>query len=217
MPQILTTGLDYDLGVSDAMSRGALVRWGLSGMMAACLLVGMVGVEAGMTTESFIQYRSTNDSLPVSFEYPRGWDVEESSGTHEIYTQIQIYAPKAVEGRLRTYLIVRAMPTAAEGGRFANAQEAVTQYQQTLMPTMSIARTQDTQLLGREATQVEVTGTLRLPWKSPTAEEVPVIGQRVFFEASGRLYELAWLATPESAEQVSAAFGRLVHTLAVTP
>jgi hypothetical protein len=69
--------------------------------------------------------------------------------------------------------------------------------------------------LGLPARQVSVSGTLRLPWKSPQALLVPVKGERIFVERNGWLYELGWMATPEASETVEAAFAHVLRTLVV--
>jgi hypothetical protein len=170
-----------------------------------------------MSTDAFVRYQSSRPALPVAFEYPAGWDVEESAGTRDAYTQVQIYGPKSVEGRMRTYLVVRALVPDAEGGSSAGLSEFVAEYRRTMMPELQIQQERDTEILGGPAKQLEIAGSLRLPWRSRAATDVPVKGQRLFFERGGRLYELAWLATPEASPQVANAFGRLRETLTINP
>jgi hypothetical protein len=167
----------------------------------------------GMSSDMFERYRSTQQQLPVAFEYPATWRVEESSGSREAYQQVQIYGPDTLDARMRTYLVVRAVPPQAAGGRYVQLTDMIESYRRTLMPSFRIEREQEVAVWGVPATQLDLGGHLRLPWQSPTAEEVPVTGQRLFLEKNGLLYELGWLATPESAPSVTTAFGHLLETL----
>lgn len=174
------------------------------------LLIGQV--QEGQATESFAQYRSTAPQLPVAFEYPSTWQVEESSGTHEAYAQVQIYAPASLEPRLRTYLVVRSIPPKAEGGRYASLNEMVDSYRATLQSGLRVDAQREVQIMSQSATQLEVSGVFRLPWESRGERSVPVKSQRVFFESNGRLYECGWMGTPEVAAQTAAAFVHLIQT-----
>ena len=170
----------------------------------------------GMAAESFTLYRSQQPQLPVSFEYPADWQVEDSSGTTEKYTQVQVYGPPSLETRLRTYMVVRAVPPKAEGGRFAGLGEMVEEYQKTLMPSLRIDQAQETVVLDVLARRLDISGTLSLPWKSKDPHPVPVKSQRIFLEKDGRLYELSWMATPEASQEVERAFSHLLDTLAIS-
>ena len=181
-------------------------------MMAVAALLIAGAVQEGQTTELFVQYASTRPQLPVRFEYPSGWQVEESAGSHEVYSQVQVYGPAVLEPRLRTYLVIRCVPPKTEGGRYASLGEMVDAYRTTLQTGLGVDGEQEIQMLGRLAKQLEVSGTLWLPWESPAAQPVAVKGQRVFFEQDGRLYEAGWMATPEVSNQVAAAFSHLLHT-----
>ena len=184
------------------------------GMMAAVGLLVMPSQE-GWTTDAFALYQSAKPQLPVTFEYPADWQVEESSGSQEVYAQVQVYGPSSLEPRLRTYLVVRAVPSKTGGGRYASLEEMVGVFRDTLQPGLRIDGTHPVQVAGGPATQLEVSGQLWLPWKSPNAKPVPVKGQRVFLERGGRFYEFAWMGTPEVSGQVRAAFSRLLDTFTV--
>ncbi len=170
-----------------------------------------------MAEMSFAVYQSTQPQLPVRFEYPADWEVEDSRGTQEAYTQVQVYGPASLDDRLRTYLSVRAIPPHVEGGRYASLAEMIESYEQTVMPTFRIDQRQQIDLLGVTATQLDLSGTLSLPWEPARSTPVPVKSQRLFFEKDGRLYELSWMATPEAAPTAQAAFARLLQTLTLTP
>ncbi len=187
-----------------------------AGCLTALVLIAGLPVREGQATDTFATYRSHQSPLPVSFEYPAGWEVEPSEGKTEAYAQVQVYAPAAFEPRLRVYLVVRVMPTAASGGRYASVDEAAAAYRETLLPTLRIDEAQETTALGVTARQVVVSGTLRLPWMSAAAHPVPVTGRRLFFEKGGRLYECAWLSTPDTAARVQAFFEHVLQTLTVT-
>ena len=184
------------------------------GMMAAVGLL-MVFPREGWTTDAFALYQSAKPQLPVKFEYPADWQVEESSGSQEAYAQVQVYGPSSLEPRLRTYLVVRAVPSKTGGGRYASLEEMISAFRDTLQPGLRIDGTHPAQVAGGSATQVEVSGQLWLPWESPKAVPVPVKSQRVFLERGGRFYEFAWMATPEVSGQVGAAFSRLLDTFTV--
>ena len=182
--------------------------------VALLVTVGMPMGE-GHATSAFTTYRSHQPQLPVSFEYPTGWDAEMSAGKTEAYTQVQLYAPAAVEQRLRVYLVVRAMPLKASGGRYASLDEAVAAYRETLLRTLHITEERQTTVAGVAARQLAINGTLSLPWMSATAHAVPVVGGRLFFEKDGRVYECAWLGTPELAAQVQTYFDHVLQTLMI--
>lgn len=167
------------------------------------------GHPVGMVT----QYESVRPELPVSFEYPADWDAEESFGSQEAYAQVQVYAPESLESRLRSYLVIRAVPPEEKGGRYAGLRAMADSYRHALQPGLQIDQEEQTNLLGASAVRFRVSGTLRLPWKSSRAQPVPVRSERIFFEKGGRLYELAWMATPEAADQVRDAFIHLLETL----
>ena len=185
------------------------------GMMAGALLLLMGYPREGRTTEAFLPYQNAKPQLPVKFEYPAGWQVEESSGTSEVYSQVQIYGPASLEPRLRTYLVVRAVPPKAEGGRYASLSDMVETFRATLQPGLRIDQEQPIQVSGRPATKLELSGQLWLPWKSPNAKPIAVKSQRIFLERAGRFYEFAWMSTPEVSEQVIAVFSRLLETFTV--
>lgn len=185
------------------------------GMMAAGTVWLMVNVQEGDATDTFAQYQSTRAEAPMRFEYPAGWEVEASSGSLEPYAQVQVYGPSTLEGRLRTYLVVRMVPRKADGGRYADAAEMASSYRATLQTGLRIDAERPASALGAPATQFDVSGTLLLPWESPAATPVPVKSQRLFLERDGRLYELGWMATPESAPTVADAFAHLLQTLTV--
>jgi hypothetical protein len=168
-----------------------------------------------MATSSFAIYRSEQPELPLSFEYPSDWHVERSQGSSEAYAQVQVYGPESLEGRLRTYIVVRVIPPQADGGRYASVGEMAEDYRKTLLPTLRIEQDRELTVLESPAHVLDVSGTVLLPWKSPNAQSVPVKSQRVFFEKGARLYELAWMATPEVAPAVEAAFSHLLQTLTI--
>jgi hypothetical protein len=116
---------------------------------------------------------------------------------------------------MRTYVVVRAIPPKAAGGRYDGLAEMIGSYREKLQPGLMVEGERQVTVLGVPATQLELGGSLRLPWRSPEARPVPVRGQRVFLQKDGRLYELGWLATPEAAAEVGAAFNRLLETLAL--
>lgn len=185
------------------------------GMMAGGLLLNWTFVSQGQTPMQFASYHSQRPQLPVQFEYPAGWQVEESSGKEETYWQLQIYGPSSLESRLRTYLVIRAVPPKASGGRYADVQEMTASYRTTLQPGLRIDQEQQRTLLGEPAVQLALSGALSLPWWSGDPQEVDVKGQRLFFAKRGWLYELGWLATPESSAHVVEAFTHLLHTLTI--
>ena len=185
------------------------------GMIAVGVLVLPARAHDLMATHSFVVYRSDQQELPVSFEYPADWRVEYSKGTIEAYAQVQIYGPDSLDTRLRTYLVVRALPPKTKGGRYADVGEMIEAYRNTLPPSLRIDHEGETTVLGEPSPVIDISGTLPLPWNSQQAQQVPVKSQRVFFEHHGRLYELAWMATPEASSTVNAAFSRLLQTLAL--
>lgn len=193
-----------------------MLQWGIVSMLAGSLLMTAGHqAEGDMSIKAFALYRSQQPGLPVSFEYPEGWELEESAGTHEPYAQVQCYGPKTMEDRLRIYLVVRAMPPKAAGGRYADVAEMVQEFQRTKLPTLRVDREGAVSVAGTAATQLDISGSLRLPWKSSKATDIPVKSQRVFFEKDGRLFELAWLGTPEASPVLADAFSRLLQTLSV--
>ena len=194
------------------------VAWAVFGMMwGPGLVPAAFPHEEGHTAETFAAYHSSRAELPVAFEYPAAWQVEESSGTHEAYAQVQVYGPASLEPRLRTYLVVRCVPPKAEGGRYANLDEMVESYRATLQAGLRVDEERKVQVLSQPATQLDVSGIFQLPLDAPGERSVPVKSQRIFFEQEGRLYELAWMGTPEVAEQVAAAFAHLLQALRVIP
>ena len=183
------------------------------GMIAISVLAFPVYADDPMTAQTFVTYRSDQPRLPVSFEYPADWSVEYSTGAVEAYAQVQIYGPKSLEKRLRTYLVVRAMPQQTQGGHYADVGEMIDQYRKTLPPTLHIDQERQTTVLGEPTPLLEVSGSLLLPWNSQKAQPVPVRSERIFFEKNDRLYELAWMATPEASSTLAAAFSHLLQTL----
>ncbi|MBI2094331.1 MAG: hypothetical protein HYT88_06400 [Candidatus Omnitrophica bacterium] len=168
-----------------------------------------------MAQEPFILYRSNQPQLPIAFEYPSAWQPEFSKGSVEPYVQVQVYGPASLESRLRTYIAVRSMPNAAEGGKYGDVQALVESYLQHLMPSFKIDKDQTTQVLGIPARMLDISGTLALPWEAKDPQAIPIRGQRIFFEKNKRLYELSWLATPETSSIVEAAFQKLLATLSL--
>ena len=165
----------------------------------------------------FTLYHSDHAQLPVSFEYPAEWQVEYSSGTAETYAQVQVYGPASLDHRLRTYMVIRAVPPKAQGGRYAGVSEMAAAYQTTLLPGLRVDQDRQEAVLGSPATILDVSGTLNLPWEvSRAPRPVPVKSRRVFLEKNGWLYELSWLTTPEASQQVERAFSHLLKTLVLS-
>jgi hypothetical protein len=185
-------------------------------MIASGVWLLTAEAQEGQVTRTFAVYQGDLLQLPVRFEYPADWQVESSSGSTEIYSQVQIYGPPSLEDRLRTYLVVRAIPPKVHGGRYENLDEMVEGYRKDLLPTLHIEQEQQTIVLGQPARLLDVIGTLRLPWKSPTSELVPVKSQRIFLDKNGWFYELAWMATPEVALTVEEAFSHLLQTFSLS-
>lgn len=184
------------------------------GMIATgVLFLTAAAAQEGMSTSGFAVYSSNQPQLPVRFEYPADWQVEDSRGTTEAYTQVQIYGPASLEGRLRTYMVVRAVPPKAQGGLYAGLDEMVGAYQKTILPTLRIEQERQTVVLGSPARVLDINGTLLLPWKARDPQPVPVKSQRVFMEKNGLFYELSWMATPETSEAVERFFSHLLNTL----
>jgi uncharacterized protein YceK len=183
-------------------------------MIGVVALGGVLFAQEAMGPKPFLVYRSDQPRLPVSFEYPAGWEAEYSKGTQEAYAQVAVYAPASLEDRMRAYMAVRALPPRDAGGRYAGLTDVIASYREQLMPSLRIDAERNTTVLDLPTTVLEVSGTLLLPWKSLAAQPVPVKGQRLFFEAHGLVYELSWLATPEASPQLEAAFSHLLETLA---
>lgn len=196
------------------ISATGIVKAGLI-VIGAFGLVVSVRAEQNMSSGMFSLYQSSQPNLPVSFEYPSEWRTEFSKGATENYSQVQIYAPDALDKRLRTYIVVRIMPPKDQGGRYASIAEAVEEYRKTLMSSWRIVEEQRIEVSGVSAYKMDINGTLRLPWRSPKAQDVPIRSQRIFFEKDGRLYELSWLATSETAPQLEDAFSHLIQTLEI--
>ena len=184
---------------------------GWFGMIAAFAGACAAGVHLSMAA-TFQTYQGPASQLPVRFEYPAEWTAEPSSGTTEAYHQVQLFAPPAA-GRLHPYISVRAMPLKAQGGRFATVEELVASHAATLLPTLRIDGRRRASAAGTPAEVVDGSGALWLPWKSTHPKEVPVACQWMFFGAGGRLFELSWMATPETAAGVRAAFDHLLSSL----
>lgn len=180
---------------------------------SAAWLISANAEEGSAMKPVVASYRSAQPLLPISFEYPKEWKVEPSSGTMETYAQVQIYGPATVEHRLRTYLVIRVIPPKAQGGRYAGLNEMVETYRQSALPHLRVEQERHVVALGSPARQFEIVGTLQLPWWSKGSEPVPVKGRRIFFERNGSLYELGWLATPEASPTVEEAFAHLLLTL----
>lgn len=186
------------------------------GMIAAWGLPTAASTQEESATTAVSVYQSTQPQLPIRFEYPTEWEAEESSGTVEVYAQVQVYAPASFENRLRTYMVVRAVPVVTQGGRYGGVDEMVAEYRKTLPPTLGIEQERSATILGLSARQLDLSGTLQLPWWSQQSRAVPVKGQRVFFEKQGRLYEVGWLTTPEVSDEVEGLFAHLLRTLTIS-
>lgn len=193
------------------MRTGRLLR-DRFGMIAAAAAACAAGAQLSMAA-TFQTYQSPTPQLPVRFEYPAGWTAELSRGTTEAYHQVQLFSPPAAAGRLHPYISVRAMPLTDQGGRFATVDELIASHATTLLPTLRIDGRRRASVVGATAEVVDGSGALWLPWKAAHPKEVPVICQWMFFGAGGRLYELSWIATPETAAGVLAAFDHLLSTL----
>lgn len=155
--------------------------------------------------------------LPLSFEHPADWEVEPSAGTTERYSQVQLYAAKQPGDLMRTYMVIRAIPPKAKGGRYDDREQMISSFKSTLLRSMTIEGEQSEVVAGVAARVLEIGGTLNLPWESVSPTPVPVAGQRVFFERDGWLYQASWLTTPDHADAVRAIFTRLLSTLAPIP
>ena len=153
-------------------------------------------------------------TLPVRFEYPADWKPLESSGSTEIYTQVQLLAPLGgMSSTFRTYMVVRAMPRQSQGGQYANIQEAIAAYESHAMPHLQIHQRAEIQRYDVTIHVMEISGDFQMPFERLPKAPVFVKGQRMFFEKNDRLYELGWLAVPDLAEQTAAAFAHLLDTL----
>ena len=170
-----------------------------------------------MGSMSFVGYQGGEPGLPVTFEYPTGWVLEASSGSHEAYTQVQVYAPDAMDPRMRNYLVVRVVPSSASGGRYPTLEEMMAEFRQTLLSSLHVEREEPIDVLGAHGQYVRMTGSLRLPWKAARAQDVPVTGARIFIERESQFFEIGWLATPEAAHEVESAFQHLVESLKLAP
>ncbi|MBI2105123.1 MAG: hypothetical protein HYT90_06085 [Candidatus Omnitrophica bacterium] len=180
----------------------------------ALLLIGGDAGSQPATMDEFVTFSSATPQLPVRFEYPAGWQPEESAGSHERYAQVQVFGPASLEPRLRTYLVVRRVPPRAEGGRYGSLDEMVESYRATMQSGLHVDADRPVQVLGRTGRQLDISGDFRLSWETPgEIKSVPVKSQRIFVEQDGQFYELAWMATPEVADQVAAVFSRLLQTL----
>lgn len=175
------------------------------------ILLGWTPATGGAST-TFSVFHSEQETLPVRFEYPADWKVERSTGSTEAYEQVQLYGPSTLDPRLRAYLVVRAVPPAAQGGRYAGLHEMIVSYQQTLLPTLQVEERRAATVAGLPATVLRVSGTMLLPWKSANSQPVPVASERVFVERNGWLFELAWMSTKDAAPAVEPLFVRLVET-----
>ena len=197
--------------------RHRISRIGFGMIAGSALFLMTAGLQEGWAENVFTLYRSDHAQLPVSFEYPAEWQVEYSSGTEEAYAQVQMYGPASLDTRLRTYMVVRAVPPKAQGGRYAGVGEMVAAYQTTLLPGLRVEQDRQIIVLDSPATMLDVSGMLNLPWEvSRAPRPVPVKSQRVFLEKDGWLYELSWLTTPEAAQQVERAFSHLLNTLVLS-
>ena len=192
-------------------------RIGFGIIVGSALFLLTASLQEGRAESMFTRYQSEQAQLPVSFEYPAEWQVEYSSGAAEAYAQVQMYGPASLDKRLRTYMVVRAVPPKAQGGRYAGVGDMVAAYQTTLLPGLRVDQDRQTVVLDSPATMLDVSGMLNLPWEvSRAPRPVPVKSQRVFLEKNGWLYELSWLTTPEASQQVERAFSHLLSTLVLS-
>ena len=184
---------------------------------AACVLAaaaaGSLAAAGEVPSMPMQRFTGSPPAAGMTFEYPYEWFAEVSSGAQEPYWQVQVYGPRTLEPRMRTYLVVRRLPAAADGGRHIDVPALEADFERTAMPGMTVASRTAARVAGQDARRLAVRGSLRLPWRAPDAQAIPVEGERLFFAAGRHLYEVGWLATPEASAAVSGAFAHLLATL----
>ncbi len=170
---------------------------------------------------AFQTYRGSEGALPFTFEYPGNWLVGENRGHAEPYAQVSLLGPRNALDTYSAGLLVRAIPTAAAGGRYADAKELVEwrRSQYAKQAGFTVLQEDAARSLGSwVGHDLELRFTSALPVGSSLERTETTLQLRIIIVADGdRFYELAYSADAEDYSRYEPAFTRLLETLRPIP
>ena len=170
---------------------------------------------AGPLPDGVLSYTSADPELPVAFQYPSGWRIDEERGAVDVYHQVRLRGPRNQEDTYTAYLLVRSTPLherdAAEGVR-----GFMTRYTSHLPEGAAIDSRAAQQLAGLTAEDLMVSYTippLHRAGRAPRA--IPVRTRTLVAAKDGRLYEFVYSADARAYTDSAGAFERVSRTLQI--
>ena len=194
------------------------VRWTTCGALVGLTFAGHLptGHAASPATPSPMrEYRTDSSQAPevsgvgewtayhdqavlpeLTFEYPKNWLLGADTRHKELYQQVMALGPAHPNSRYRANLVVRRMPTAAQGGSYKDLQALVAarRKQWAAYPNFQLASEREETAAGVSGLRIDYLYTAPLPAQSVQAVPTTIQTSTVSLALGGALYEISYSA-----------------------
>ncbi|MFH1692229.1 MAG: hypothetical protein ABIC68_06690 [Candidatus Omnitrophota bacterium] len=181
------------------------------------VLVAMVAIVLITARGVFMKYNYTRyEGKDLSFEYPYGWQIRESKGRAEKYSQVHVFGPPEKTTGFRPSITVTAYPKQKSAGEFASSSDFSELYLARAKKLRGYKLESDkivhlpSKLLSRD---ISMSYFLMLPLYKSNAKEVLMRSHVLFFERGSKIYVLGYKNAASCYATGNSAFTRVIKTL----
>ena len=151
--------------------------------------------------------------LPVQFDYPAVWLLQEERGTVEPYRQVRVRGQRNADDTYTCFMAVRISPVKSQGGRYHDTLERVRALRELSISGQTTVSDHPLRVAGLPAT--EVRATLEIPAQHKPelkAIAIPVKTTTIVLQHGTNLYELQYSCDAREYDRYANAFRRLVRS-----
>lgn len=143
--------------------------------------------------EKFINYTPESKELNFTFMYPKSWDISETRGTHEDYSEVIMLGRSNAEKTTRASIALAEYPIRSLRG-YSGLESYCDDYisKRTAFRNFKLIDRSHKDLYGKNVIHLQFEYMLRLPLYSAKARDVSVKSDVIIFERDGKLYNFAY-------------------------
>lgn len=192
----------------------------LAALVAGVLVLRSRAAVSGSTALSgggYSVFAGSTAALPLRFEYPSDWRIEQEAGRIDRYAQVLVEGPRNSAGTLNPMLIVRTAPRASAGGKYRDAQHLMNDFLSHVYMPPKILLSRPYELSGASGYETEYTHTVP-PLRKPglKGRAIDMRTRHLFLEKDDLLIEVVLFADRAGFTACEPALERLLSSFDFT-
>ena len=160
------------------------------------------------------EFHSAVPALPLSFEYPKDWKLEEEQGSVEKYHSVRLMGPRNPAGTYTSTISIAGSPVSKEGGKFAGLADIVKNYKEHQIPGSRVEEEKVTVVGGQGAVDLTVSSVIPpMLHKGLKPVKISVRTRTLFTQKGSTLYRITYSSDRRIYTRHLKKFDRLLETL----